>query len=127
MVRTNFRFSWLNGLSLALVLPAAWLILISLLKYGLGLNGPFDASQPLLEKLGIRESPGWNINLLILLGPLAAMLISIFQVMTIEWMISPEQVDFRVTIRKKWYSLLIGTVSLGILITLCVYLIGENW
>ncbi len=126
MERTNFRFTWLNAVSLMLVMPAAWVIIISLLKYGLGVEGPFNASEPFLERMGIHEHIGRNVNLLILLGPLAAMLISVFQVMTIEWMISPEQVDFRITIRKKWYSLVIGTFSLFVLLALFVYLVGEN-
>ena len=48
---TQTRHSWLNLAALLLVFPAAYVIIISLLKYGLGIPGPFDTSTPLLEKL----------------------------------------------------------------------------
>ena len=54
--------------ALLLALPTTY-VLISILKYGWEIDGPFDSSAPLLERMGIKESPGWNINLLILFGP----------------------------------------------------------
>ncbi|MEJ7672590.1 MAG: hypothetical protein WKF59_07735 [Chitinophagaceae bacterium] len=68
VINTN-RVFWIGTL---LTLPTAYFIFISLLKYGLGIPSLLDSAQPLLERLGIKESLGFNINLLILFGPLIA-------------------------------------------------------
>jgi len=41
-------------------LPAAHFIFIALLKYGLKSSYLFDSAQPFSERLGIKESQGWN-------------------------------------------------------------------
>ena len=126
MVTTTSRHSWLNAIALLLVFPAAWVIFISVLKYGLGIGGPFDASAPFLESMGIKESLGWNINLLILLGPLAAILLTVLQVVGIEWQFTKEQFRFNITIHRKWVPVSIALFSGLVLATLFVYLLGEN-
>lgn len=119
------RRSWLTFLSLLLVLPSAWFFCINILNET-GVSGPYNASQPLLESLGINETLGWNINLLILLGPVIAVLLSAIQVLHVEWHFSKEQFQFNITIRRKWLPLFIVFLSGLILATLFVYLIGEN-
>jgi len=116
----------LSILTLLIMLPAILFITTSMLKYGLGVNGPYDAISPSLEKMGISESLGWNINLLILSGPLLAIIISLIQVLKIEHFFSNEELQFRVVIKKKWMPitiLLLGTLSMA---TLFLYVFGEN-
>jgi hypothetical protein len=120
------RNAWLNVIPLFLALPTAYFILISILKYTLNVPGPFDNATPFLERMGIKESIGWNINLLILFGPLIAFLITIFRVLRINWQFSKEQFDFHIAIRKKWFPLFILVFSGFILLTLFIYLVGEN-
>jgi hypothetical protein len=126
METTTRRHTWLNALALLLALPTVYFISISLLKYVFGVDAPFDNATPFLERMGISESLGWNINLLILFGPLIAFLITIFQVLKINWQFSKEQFEFHFTVRKKWFPLLVAVLSAGLLATLFIYLVGEN-
>ena len=126
MQLTSSRNRWLNMTALLLLLPAAYVIIISLLKYGLGINDPFDASAPFLENMGIKDPPGWNINLLILLGPVAALLIVALQLLHIKWHFSKEYFQFDITIRRKRTAMSIGIFAILILASLSIYLAGEN-
>ena len=118
-----------NGIAIAsllLALPTAYFICIAILKYELGIDAPFDSIAPFLKKMGIKESLGWNINLLILLGPVVAFLLTIFLVMKMDWQFTKEQFDFHFTIRKRWFPLLVAGFSVSLLAILTIYLIGEN-
>ena len=126
METTHRRFTGLNIIALLLVFPAFYFILISVLKYGLGIHGPFDASKPMLESMGINESPGWNINLLILFGPLVAMILTLLQVLGIEWHFAGEQFRLHISIRKRWFPIVIALLSGLVLATLFIYLFWEN-
>ncbi len=117
---------WITWTALLLALPAAYFILINILKEVFGVTGLYDATEPLLQRLGIRESLGWNINLLILLGPVAACLLTIFQVLKIKWQFTKEQFEFHFAIRKHWFPLLIAAFSVSLLAVLFLYLVGEN-
>ena len=117
---------WITWTALLLSLPTAYFFLINILKDQFGVSGPYDASDPILQKLGISESLGWNINLLILLGPVAALLLSIFQVLKIKWEFTKEQIEFHFAIRRRWFPLLVAAVSISLLAILCLYLLGEN-
>ena len=126
METTIRHHNWLNLLSLLLALPTAYFITISVLKYGLNIDAPFDNAIPFFERMGIKENLGWNINLLILFGPLIAFLLTIFQVLKINREFSKEQFSFHFTFRKKWFPLMLSVLSSGLLLTLFVYLLGEN-
>jgi hypothetical protein len=118
--------SWITWAALLLSLPTGYFILIAVLKYGMGINGPFDSATPLLESMGIKKSLGWNINLLILFGPAVACLLTIFQVLKIKWEFSGEHFRFHFTIRKRWFSLLVAAFSMSLLAILFIYALGEN-
>lgn len=126
METTASRQKWLSTLALLLVLPTIYFITISILKYNFGIDGPYDTSAPLLDRMGINDPLGWNINLLILFGPLLALLISVMQVLGIEWHFTKEHFDFRVTIQRKWFPLIVSVISGMVLVTLFIYLIVEN-
>ena len=118
--------NWLAAAALLFSLPTAYFIAISVLKYELGVDGPFDSIAPWLERMGVKETPGLNINMLIFLGPLVACLLSIFQVLKINWQFTKEQFQFHLTIRKHWFPLLVTAFSLSLLAILFIYLLGEN-
>ena len=118
--------NWFTIAGLLLALPTAYIICISVLKYVLGIAGPFDSSQPFLERLGIKETPGLNINLLILLGPVAGFLLTIFQVLTINWQFTKEDFHFEFTITKRWFPIVVAAFSVSLLAILFFYLLGEN-
>ena len=120
------RQKWITWAALLLSLPTAYFFLINVLKDAFGVSGPYDAVDPLLQKMGIRESLGWNINLLILLGPLAALLLTVFQVLKFKWEFTKEQFEFHFAIRRRWFPLLVAAFSIGLLAILFLYLVGEN-
>ena len=122
MIKSN----WLTAAGLLLALPAAYLICISVLKYRLSINEPFDSSAPLLERWGIKESLGWNVNLLILLGPIAGFLLTIFQVLIIKWQFTKEHFHFQFTVKKRWFPILVAAFSISLPAILFFYLLGEN-
>ena len=111
---------------LVLAFPAAYFILISVLKYNFGIDGPFDSLQPALERIGIKDAIGWNINLLILFGPVLALLLSVFQVLRIKGEFTKQEFHFHVTIHKKWFPILLAAFSMSILAILFVYGFVEN-
>lgn len=113
-------------LSLLLALPTAYFICISILKYEMRVDAPFDSIAPFLERMGIKETLGLNINLLILFGPFVAFLLAVFQVLKIDWQFTREQFLFHFTIKKRWFPLLMIAFSLSLLAFLGIYMIGEN-
>ena len=117
---------WITWIALLLSLPTAYFFIINILKEQFGVSGPYDAIDPLLQRMGIRESIGWNINLLILLGPLAACLLTIFQLLKIKWEFTREQFEFHLTMRKRWFPLLVAAFSISLLAILFLYLFVEN-
>ncbi len=126
MQLTTSRGRWLNMIALLLLFPAAYVIIISLLKYGAGIDGPFDASAPFLESMGIKEPPGFNISMLILAGPIMAIGLVLLQVLHLKWNSSKEYFHFDITIRKKRAAMIIGILAALVLASLFFYLFAEN-
>jgi hypothetical protein len=127
METTIRRDKLLNAAALLLVLPTVYFISISILKSELGIAGPYNTSEPLLEQLGISEPLGWNINLLILPGPVVALCIALFQVLHIDWQFTKEKIQFQFAIQKKWFPIVIILISGLVLASLFSYLILENY
>ena len=120
----NPRLSLAAGALLAF--PSAYLIFISLIKYNIGMPYLFDTSQPLFEKLGSKEPLGFNINLLILFGPLIAMILNLFALLKMEWINAGDYFSVNFSIQKHWWNILIVIFSGILLAGLFVYAIGEN-
>jgi len=125
-MKTAYRINWLSATALLLALPTAYFILISVLKYMFGVDGPFDSMQPTLEQLGIKESLGLNINLLILFGPVIALIIAAAQVLKIQFQFTKDQFDFHIQVKKHWFALFVAVFSAGLLAILFWYVAGEN-
>ena len=119
------RFYWLTAAGLVLALPAAIFICFSLLKFEWSVDGPYDSISPFLESTG-SEPFGWNINLLILLGPIVGFLCVLSQVLKFDWNSSKEVFQFNILIVKKWFSILVAVFSIGIIAFLLLYAVGEN-
>lgn len=109
-----------------LAIPTAYFIFISLLKYGLGLPFLFDSTQPLLERLGIKESLGFNINLLILFGPLTALILNLISILKIELYNEGQSFSVKVFIEKHWWNMALVGFSGLLMVTLFTYALGEN-
>ena len=126
MKQTISKSNLVTTLGLILAIPTAYFIFISVLKYQFGINDPFDILQPSLERMGIKNAIGWNINLLILFGPVLAFLLTVFQVLRIKWEFTQREFQFQFTIHKKWFPILVAAFSLGILAVLFAYGFAEN-
>ena len=122
----NLKNTGLTWISLLLALPTAYFFLISFLKYEVGVHEPFDTIAPLLERMGIKETLSWNINLLILLGPVVAFALSIFQVLKIRFQFTQNHFLFQFILKKRWLPLLVAAFSASLLAILFIYLVGEN-
>ena len=107
-----------------LSIPTAYFILINVLNE-FGWNGLYDAAQPMLQNLGIRQF-GWNINLLILFGPVLALLLNGLSVLKIRIQFTKESFDCHLSIAKSWWNLAVVFLSGGCLLFLFAYLLGEN-
>ena len=106
------RSNWLTIVSLLLSIPAAWFVFINVLNEA-GISSPYTASQPLLQKLGISKSFGWNINLLVLFGPMATCFLTVFQVLKIDRQFTERHFHFHFAIRKRWFPILVGVLSIS--------------
>ncbi len=126
MRTTIFKNRWLTVISLLLSVPTAYFILISLLKYEMNVNGPFDAIYPTLESWGIKNDIGWKINLLIIFGPFVALLLTIFQFMKFELRVTKEEFLLNISVQKHWFPLLVAAFSIGLIAFLGLYFLGEN-
>lgn len=124
-IPVNRRWAAFAGTLLAL--PTACFIFISLLKYALNMPFLYDAAQPMLEKLGIRESLGWNINLLLLFGPFAALLLNLATILQFEWNNEKDGFSMKFTFQKSWWNIGLVFFSATLLAVLCLYVIGENF
>lgn len=116
---------WAMALGTLLLFPTAYFILISVLN-DWGLPYLSEASQPLLQKLGIKDPPGFNINLLILFGPLIALALNLFAVLKIEWHNSREDFSINLSIRKHRLNMLLIVIAGILLAVLFFYALGEN-
>ena len=117
---------WLTVIGIVFILPTAYFIFISILKYGLGIPGLFNLSQPVLENLGINESLGLNINLLIITGPVIALLLNLFAILKLDWYNENETVSISISIQKKWWNVAVIVLSAILVLTLFIYALGEN-
>ena len=111
---------------LLLSLPTAYFFLISFLKFELNTPGFYDAIKPALQSMGLRESFGWNINLLILFGPVLALILNVLSVIHIRFETTKEKIDCQVSIYKSWKNLAIVFLGGMVLLILLAYLFVEN-
>jgi len=123
-IAVNRKLAFSFGALLAF--PTAYFISIALLKYGPGSSYLFDRAQPFLERLGIKESFGWNINLLILFGPLIALILNLFSFLKIEWYNEMENFSISLSVQKYWWNIVLVIFSGGLLAILFIYALGEN-
>ena len=121
METSTRRYHWFTAITLLLILPAAYFIAANILNE-FGISVFYKTIDPFIPR-----QIGWNINLLILFGPLLALLISLFQVLGIHWHFTKEHFDIHITIQRKWLPISVALFSGLILGTLFIYLVGENF
>jgi hypothetical protein len=109
-----------------LTLPSMYLILISLMKYEFHIPFLFDAASPFLESAGIRETVGWNINLLIVFGPVLAFLLNMLSVLELYYASGKDRISLHFSIKKSWWNLAVILTSTIALLVLFAYIMAEN-
>jgi hypothetical protein len=120
----NHRFALIAGA--LLVFPALYFVLAAVLNYEMGISVLWQPIDPIFENPANKHM-GWNINLLILFGPMLAFLLNFFSVVKTRWYNETERMHLSFSIRKHWINILIAIVSALVLASLFAYLIAENY
>src|SRR5687768_12166162 len=123
-ISVNPKWALYTGLLLAL--PSAWFMLISFLKFELGYEYLFDSIAPALERWGVKESLGFNINLLILFGPVIALALNVLSILRIQWSNAADHFSIHFFVKKSWSNMIVIGLAGLVLLTLFLYLVGEN-
>ncbi len=112
--------------NLLLLLPATLVIVASVLKYGFGADGLFDAIAPTMEKWGIKDPPGFNITSLVAFGPVLVLAIAALKTMKVQFTREKEKDSIVIEIKadKVLRGFIIG--SMLVLAILGSYLFLEN-
>ncbi len=108
-----------------LVFPALYFIVSAWLNYGLGFSPFWKVIEPIFEKPGNKQF-GFNINLLIVFGPLLAILINLPQVMQLHLVAEPEELKVHFAFKKYSWSWIIIAAGTFCLAALFLYLFVEN-
>jgi len=125
MKTMTFKSNALTIIAALLVFPTVYFIIANLLNE-MGIPGPYNLIGSFVESAGGREPLGWNINLLILCGPIAAILLTIFQFVKIEFHSTREEFLLHFSIQKRWFPILVTAVSGAVLAFIFFYMLGEN-
>lgn len=126
MITISSKRGMLLSFNVLLLLPATLVIIASLLKYGLGIDGLFDVIAPTMERWGIKDPPGLNITTVIAFGPLAVLLIAVMKTIKLRFAHEREMDKIILEIKsdKMLRSFIIG--SMLVLAVLGTYLFFEN-
>ena len=125
MKTMTFKSNALTIIAALLVFPTVYFIIANLLNE-MGIPGPYNLIGSFVESAGGREPLGWNINLLILCGPIAAILLTIFQFVKIEFHSTRGEFLLHFSIQKRWFPILVTAVSSAGLASVFFYMLGEN-
>ena len=125
MKTMTFKSNTLTIIAALLAFPTVYFIIANLLNE-IGIAGPYNLIGSFVESTGGREPLGWNINLLILCGPILAILLTIFQFVKIEFHFSKEEFLVHFSIQKRWFPILVTAVSGAVLASIFFYMLGEN-
>jgi hypothetical protein len=125
MKTMTFKNNGITVIAALLVFPTAYFIVANLLNE-IGIPGPYNLIGSLVERFGGQEPLGWNINLLILCGPIVAILLTIFQFVKIEFHSSKEEFLLHFSVQKRWFPIVVTAVSVAVLASILFYMLGEN-
>lgn len=119
----NHRFALIAGA--LLVFPALYFMVAAVLNFEMGISGLWKPIDPVFANPANKHL-GWNINLLILFGPVLALLLNFFSLVKIKWQNEKEQLQLSFSIRKHWVNILVAVVSALVLASIFAYLVAEN-
>ncbi len=108
-----------------LVIPSLYFILSALLNYEFGIPGLWSSIESIFEKPGNKQL-GLNVNLLILFGPLGAILINLEQVINIAFKKDASSFHFDIEVRSNSSNWIVIAAGLFCLAAIFLYLLEEN-
>lgn len=121
----TFKSNALTIIAALLAFPTLYFIIANLLN-SIGIPGPYNLIGSFVESAGGREPFGWNINLLILCGPVVAILLTIFQFVKIDFHPSKEEYLLHFSVQKRWFPIVVTAISIAVLASIFFYMLGEN-
>ena len=115
------RWTWLAAA--VLVLPAAMFAGANTLKYGLGVDGPYDWLGPLTDP---PRSTTDLVTAIVLIGPAIGLAIALWPVVRMRFGHAEHEVSATLTVRLRWANLAVAAVALGVLAILFGHILAEN-
>ena len=125
MKTITFKSNVLTIIAALLAFPTVYFITANLLNT-VGIPGAYNLIASFVERNGGREPLGWNINLLILCGPIVAILLTFFQFVKIEFHSTKEEYLLHFSIQKRWFPIIVTAASVAVLASIFFYMLGEN-
>jgi len=110
-------------LAAVMVLPAALFVGANILKYGLGVDGPYGALGPLTDP---PRGAGNVVTAIVLVGPVIGLTFALWPVLRLRLSHPDGQVQATVSLRLRWVNIAIAVVALGVLAVLFGHILAEN-
>ena len=117
---------WSVIAGLLLTFPAVYFIFICVMKYQFNLPVMYDKAEPVLQSFGTNKLIGWNINFLIVFGPLIALLLNVSSVVSLFCQSTTENYIIQFTIKKRTMNWSVIFLSAFCLVAFFMYLFKEN-
>jgi hypothetical protein len=86
----------------------------------------YDASEPLLKTLGVNKPMGWNINLLIVFGPVLAFLLNLSAILSLEWKQTEDALQLHLSFQRKPANFIAVFISGSCMAVIFLYALAEN-
>ena len=113
------------SIGILLVVPSLYFVVSALLNYRFGLPTLWKVIEPIFEKAG-NQSFGFNISLLVILGPLVAIMINLAQVIQLHFARAEDEVYVYLSISKYKYSWIVVATGCACLGIMFFYMLAEN-
>ncbi|MGH2693019.1 MAG: hypothetical protein ACRDHM_11040 [Actinomycetota bacterium] len=107
-----------------LVLPSVVFVAANLLKFELGIDGPYDFLAPVIGPSSSVNGP--ILAAVVILGPLAAVVLTLRRTASISVSRTGGGLSARTSLNVQWADLVILVFALGALSVIGLYLIAEG-
>ena len=105
------------------MLPAALFIGANVLKFGLGIEGPYDVLRPLTDPPKATTN---LVTVLVLAGPVVGLAIALWPIIRLRFGHPDRLIQATVSLRLQWVNIAIAVVALGLLAILFGHILAEN-
>jgi len=116
---------WTFATGLLLAFPAVYFVLANVLNSNTGIDWLYKPIASIFDKPENKQF-GWNINLLIVFGPVLAILLNAWSLLHIRFDTEAEFFRLEISVKRKWWNIALVLLSAGTMLCLCGYLFFEN-